>query len=59
VFGNLNDAASEVTRAASTPLNYSLLGELNTRPRVTYTAVVRNPNLTLVALTESTPADHG
>jgi molybdopterin-containing oxidoreductase family iron-sulfur binding subunit len=44
VFGNLNDAAAEVTRAADDSLNYSVLGELNTRPRTTYLAVVRNPH---------------
>jgi MoCo/4Fe-4S cofactor protein with predicted Tat translocation signal len=58
VFGNLNDENSEVTRSAASPLNYSLLGELNTRPRTTYLAVVGNPNPTLVALSESTPTDH-
>jgi molybdopterin-containing oxidoreductase family iron-sulfur binding subunit len=44
VFGNLNDPESEVARQAGSSLNYSLLGELNTRPRTTYLAVVRNPN---------------
>jgi molybdopterin-containing oxidoreductase family iron-sulfur binding subunit len=43
-FGNLNDPQSEVARLANSGLNYSLLGELNTRPRTTYLAVVRNPN---------------
>jgi molybdopterin-containing oxidoreductase family iron-sulfur binding subunit len=43
-FGNLNDAESAVRTLADSSLNYSLLGELNTRPRTTYLAVVRNPN---------------
>ena len=43
-FGNLNDAQSAVRELADSSLNYSLLGELNTRPRTTYLAVVRNPH---------------
>ncbi|MDQ6675164.1 MAG: 4Fe-4S dicluster domain-containing protein, partial [Chloroflexota bacterium] len=44
VFGNLNDASSGVARAHASPRNYTLLAELNTRPRTTYQAVVLNPN---------------
>ncbi|HSO07635.1 MAG TPA: 4Fe-4S dicluster domain-containing protein, partial [Pelomicrobium sp.] len=43
VFGNLADADSEVARAKRSPLDYALLGELNTRPRTTYRARVTNP----------------
>jgi molybdopterin-containing oxidoreductase family iron-sulfur binding subunit len=43
-FGNLNDEQSEVRAKSESSLNYSLLGELNTRPRTTYLALVRNPN---------------
>jgi MoCo/4Fe-4S cofactor protein with predicted Tat translocation signal len=44
VFGNLNDPTSEVNKWKARPLNYSLMGELNTRPRTTYLAEIRNPN---------------
>jgi molybdopterin-containing oxidoreductase family iron-sulfur binding subunit len=44
VFGDLNDPASRVAALQAEARNYSLLGELNTRPRTTYLAAVRNVN---------------
>jgi len=43
-FGDLNDPKSKVSKWKAEKTNYSLLGELNTRPRVTYLADIRNPN---------------
>ena len=44
VFGDLNDASSEVAALAKLPRAYAMLGELNNRPRVRYLGRVRNPN---------------
>ena len=44
IFGNRNDHDSAVARRKASPLDYVLLGDLNTRPRTSYTAVIRNPN---------------
>jgi molybdopterin-containing oxidoreductase family iron-sulfur binding subunit len=44
VFGNLNDPQSQVVQRKASPLNYGLLTELNTQPRTTYLAKLRNPN---------------
>ena len=42
-FGDIRDPASKVSERKSSPLSYPLLGELNTRPRVTYEGRIRNP----------------
>jgi len=42
--GSAFDPGSEVSRLKAEPLNYSLLAELNTKPRTTYLAALRNPN---------------
>jgi molybdopterin-containing oxidoreductase family iron-sulfur binding subunit len=47
VFGNVNDPNSRVAKLKASTLNYALLAELNTRPRTTYMAIVRNPNTEL------------
>lgn len=49
IFGNVADKKSAVYAAKSEPHNYGLLEELNTLPRTTYLAKLRNPNPALKA----------
>ena len=51
LFGDLNlpdgqgrPGGSKVAQLQAEPLNYGLLADLNTRPRTTYLAAVKNPN---------------
>jgi Fe-S-cluster-containing dehydrogenase component len=52
VFGDINDKSSKVAKLKAESLNYGLLTHLNTRPRTTYLANLRNPNPQI-------PAKHG
>ena len=47
VFGDINDPESRVARMKKEPRDYGVLAELNTRPRTSYLAAVRNPHPTL------------
>jgi Fe-S-cluster-containing dehydrogenase component len=44
IFGDRNDRDSAVSKRKAVPTNYVLLEELNTRPRTSYSALIRNPN---------------
>ncbi len=44
VFGDINDKESKVAKLKADQLNYGLLAELNTKPRTTYLANIRNLN---------------
>jgi molybdopterin-containing oxidoreductase family iron-sulfur binding subunit len=44
IFGDISDPESQVAKLKSEPHNYGLLTYLNTNPRVTYLARLRNPN---------------
>jgi molybdopterin-containing oxidoreductase family iron-sulfur binding subunit len=55
IFGNINPSAEkdkwEVYRLQSEPHRYTLLDELNTKPRTSYLARLRNPNPDLAPTT--------
>jgi molybdopterin-containing oxidoreductase family iron-sulfur binding subunit len=53
VFGIMTDRNSAVAKYKEHPLDFSMLGQLNTRPRTTYLAQLSNPNAALRPPTES------
>lgn len=57
VFGDVNDPESQVSKWKASPRNYGLLEELQTRPRTTYLAAVKNPNPEIPSSAE--PGHHG
>ena len=44
VFGDISDPDSSVSKGKTKPQNYTLLGDLLTKPRTSYLARIRNPN---------------
>ncbi len=44
VFGDVNDKGSQVSKMKERDRRYDLLAELNTQPRLSYLAKLRNPN---------------
>jgi molybdopterin-containing oxidoreductase family iron-sulfur binding subunit len=58
IFGDLNNPNSRIAKLKQHPLAFSMLGELNTRPRTTYLAKLRNPHPALAAHAQPSEGRH-
>jgi molybdopterin-containing oxidoreductase family iron-sulfur binding subunit len=59
-FGDITDPSSKVALAKKSPRTYEMLAELNTRPRTSYLARIRNPNPALYSEpAEAEEEEHG
>src|SRR4029078_2808855 len=52
-FGDLGDENTRVAKLASSPRGYRMLEDLNTRPRTSFLARIRNANPALAAKTQA------
>jgi MoCo/4Fe-4S cofactor protein with predicted Tat translocation signal len=63
-FGDMNDPLSKIAKVKADPRNYKLLNELNTQPRTTYMAEMKNyntemPGYTAPVFKKVKEEDHG
>jgi len=59
VFGNINDKEAAVSKWKAETHNFGVLAELNTQPRTSYLATVRNPNPEIAPAAITADTTHG